>query len=133
MLGLGRHSKEAGDEGDLPDDVSFAHLCDLSLANHVHRLVVLQRSPGRFHGKEAHPGLDQPFDEAVILLDQVFEVFDLSQFDLLRKESRRFELGNGLWIRRILIDIDHTRSQRGGGGWRRGLFHLDLDRMGVRN
>ena len=32
MLGLGRHSKEAGDEGDLPGDVSFAHPADLSLA-----------------------------------------------------------------------------------------------------
>ena len=85
MLGLGRHSKEAGDEGDLPGDVSFAHPADLSLAKHVHDLVALQRSPGRFQGKEAHPRLDQPFDEAVALLDQVIEVFDLPQFDLLRK------------------------------------------------
>ena len=52
---LGRHSKEAGDEGDLLHDVSFAHPSDLSLANHVHSLVALQCSPGRFHRKEAHP------------------------------------------------------------------------------
>ncbi len=31
LLGLGGHSKEAGDEGDLPAAVSFAHPSDLSL------------------------------------------------------------------------------------------------------
>jgi len=29
------------------------------------------RSPYRFHGKEAHSRLDQPFDKAMILFDQV--------------------------------------------------------------
>jgi hypothetical protein len=33
LLGLGRHSKEAGDEGDLSADVCFAHPSDLSLAH----------------------------------------------------------------------------------------------------
>jgi hypothetical protein len=76
LLRLGSHSKEAGDEGDLSGDVSFAHSSDLSLANHVHDLVSLERSLCRFNGKEAHPRLDHPFDEAVVLLDQVIEVFD---------------------------------------------------------
>ncbi len=44
LLSLSRHSKQAGDEGDLPNDVSFAYTSDLSLANHVHDLVSLQRS-----------------------------------------------------------------------------------------
>ena len=39
LLGLGRPSKQAGDEGPLLSDVSFAHPCDLSLAKHVHDLV----------------------------------------------------------------------------------------------
>ena len=76
MLGLGRHSKEAGDEGDLPSDVSFAHPSHLSFPDHVHDFISLQRSPCRFQRKEAHPGLDQPFDEAVVLFDDVVEVFD---------------------------------------------------------
>src|SRR5258708_30208813 len=41
LLGLGRHSKEAGDEGHLPGDVAFAPPSDLSLAHHVHDLVSL--------------------------------------------------------------------------------------------
>jgi len=41
LLGLSRHSKQAGDEGDLPDDVSFTHASHLSLAKHVHHLIPL--------------------------------------------------------------------------------------------
>jgi hypothetical protein len=63
LLGLGSHSKQTGDEGDLPSNVSFAHPSDLPLANHVHNLVSLQRSPCRFNRKEAHPWLDQPLDK----------------------------------------------------------------------
>ena len=39
LLSLGGHSKQTGDEGDLPADVSFAHPSDLSLANPVHHLL----------------------------------------------------------------------------------------------
>ena len=109
LLSLGRHSKQAGDEGDLPVDVSFAHPSDLSLANHVHDLIPLQCSPCRFHGKEAHPGLDQPLDEAVVLLDQVIQVFDLPQFDLLGKDPSSFDLYvNG---QKIDSASDNTYSQ----------------------
>src|SRR5437773_8010643 len=66
LLSLGRHSKQAGDERHLPLDGSFAHPSDLSLANHVHDLIPLERSPCRFNGKEAHPWLDQPFDKAMV-------------------------------------------------------------------
>ena len=45
LLSLGYHSKEAGDEGDLPADVSFAHPADLSLANHVHHLIASANPP----------------------------------------------------------------------------------------
>ena len=34
------------------------------------------RSPCRFHRKEAYSWLDQPFDEPMVLLDQVSQVFD---------------------------------------------------------
>jgi hypothetical protein len=71
LFSLGRHSKEAGDEGDLSCDVPFFHTVNLSLANHVHHLVALQGSPRCLEGKEAHPWLDTPFDEAVILLDEI--------------------------------------------------------------
>jgi hypothetical protein len=105
LLGLGGHSKEAGDEGDLPAAVSFAHPSDLFLANHVHHLVSLQRSPYRFNRKEPQPRFDQPFDETVVLLDQVIEVFDLPEFDLLGKSFSSFEFCNGFGIGRCLIAV----------------------------
>ena len=70
LLSLGRHSKQAGDEGDLIRDVSFPHPVYLPLANHVHHFVALQRSPRALEGKEAQPWLDEPFDKAVVLFDQ---------------------------------------------------------------
>ena len=41
LLSLGRHSKQAGDEGNLSHDVPFFHPMHLSLPNHVHTLISL--------------------------------------------------------------------------------------------
>ncbi len=135
LLSLGRHSKQTDDEGDLPVDVSFAHSSELSLAKHVHGLIPLKRSPYRFYGKEVHPWFDQPFDEPMVLLDQVVQVFDLPQFDRLGKSSRGFELGNGFGIGGILIDVDHARSRPAGCevSRSRGLGHLLLDLRSLRS
>jgi len=43
LLGLGRHSKQAGDKGDLILDVSLPHTVYLPLAKHVHHLVAPAR------------------------------------------------------------------------------------------
>ena len=113
---LCRHSKQAGDERHLPSDIPFAHTSDLSLPDHVHDLISLQGSPCRFQGKEAHSRLDQPFEKAMVLFDQVIQVFDLSEFDLLGKDSSGFELCHGFGIGGMLVDIDHTRSRQRGVG-----------------
>src|SRR6266567_4970716 len=73
LFSLGRHAKQAGDEGHLPSDISFVHPVHLSLANHMHRFIALKCSPCRFHGKEAHPRLDESFEKAVVLLDRLFK------------------------------------------------------------
>ena len=46
----------------------------LPLPDHVPDLLSVQGSPRTLQGKEAHPGLDQPFDKAVVLLDQIIQV-----------------------------------------------------------
>ncbi len=74
---LSSSSKEAGDEGDLSGDVSLAHPSDLFFAKHVHHLVSRPRSPCGLKRKEAEPRFDQPLEKAMVLLDQVVEVFDL--------------------------------------------------------
>ena len=135
LFSLGRYSKQAGDEGSLPSHISFVHPVHLSLANHVHRFIVLERSSCRFYGKEAQPRFDQPFDEAVVLLNQVIQVFDWSQFNLLRKYPSGFELGISFRIGRMLIDSDHPRSRCRGVGvsQSRELFHLLLNRTPSRS
>jgi hypothetical protein len=45
----------------------------------MHRLVALQGSPGRWEVAEPQPHLDQSFDESMVLLDQVIQVFDWSK------------------------------------------------------
>ena len=35
LLSLGRHSKQGGDKGYLPQDISFLHATHLSLPDHV--------------------------------------------------------------------------------------------------
>jgi hypothetical protein len=47
--------------------------------------IALQRSPGRLEGKEAHCGLDHPFDKAVVLLNEGIEVFDQALVRLPRE------------------------------------------------
>ena len=77
LLRLGGHSKQVGDEGDLPGDVSLVHPLHLSFANHVHGLISSQGPPRALEGKEAHPRLDQPLDKTVVLLHHITELFDL--------------------------------------------------------
>ena len=47
----------------------------LTFSEHVHGFISLYNSTRRLERKEAHPELDQPFDEAVILLDEVVRYF----------------------------------------------------------
>ena len=49
---LCRHSKQGGDEGHLPSDISFVHPLHLSFPNHVHGLISSQGPPRALEGKE---------------------------------------------------------------------------------
>jgi hypothetical protein len=44
LFSLGGHSKYAGDERDLPFDFVPGHSLNLSLANHVHCFIAMERS-----------------------------------------------------------------------------------------
>ena len=39
LFSLGSHSKQVGDEGGLPADVSFFYIVYLSLPHHIHHLI----------------------------------------------------------------------------------------------
>ena len=91
LLSLGDHSQQAGHELDLPADVSSPNPARLPFSDHAHRLIALQRSPRCLKRKEAHPRFDESFDEAMVLLDEVVEVFDWPQFTFLWNCSCQLE------------------------------------------
>src|SRR6266704_616336 len=62
LLSLGGHSEQAGDEGNLPQDVPFFHATHLPFPDHVHDLIALQGSPCRLERKETQPRFDASFD-----------------------------------------------------------------------
>jgi hypothetical protein len=70
----------------------------------------LQRSPRRLERKEAHPQLDEPFHEAVILLDEIVEVLALPQFTSVWHDPFRFQLLERFRIGRVCINRDDARS-----------------------
>src|SRR5438128_10512761 len=85
--------------------------------------------------KKPIPGLTNRLMRAMVLLDQIVEIFDLPQLHAFRKYPGGFELSNRFGRGRVLVDSDHTRCWRGGvGGCRsRGLFHLLLDQTRPRS
>jgi len=110
LFSLESHSKQAGDECHLLHAVSFFYATYLTLPKHVHRFISLQCSPRSLERKEAHPKLYQPFQEAMILFDEVVEIFALSQFTRLWHDPFRFQLLESFGIGRVFINCDDVRS-----------------------
>ena len=77
LFSLGSHSKQAGDERNLPQNVSFFHTTHLAFPDHVHHLVALQGSPRALERKEAQPRFDASFDVPMVLFDDVVQILDL--------------------------------------------------------
>src|SRR5579862_7808819 len=110
LFSLSGHSKEAGNKGCLPHTISFFGSAHLPFPQHIHDLITLQRLPRCLKGKEAQPRFDQPFDEAVILLDQAVEIFDLTEFTLGWKRALLLQLAQRFGIGRVFVDRDHVGS-----------------------
>jgi hypothetical protein len=70
--------------------------------------------PSSLERKEAHPELDQPFHEAVILLDDIVEVCTLTQFAEGWHDLFRFQFFERFGIGRVFIN--RNDSKRAGMG-----------------
>ena len=108
LISSGGYSKQAGDEYDLSLHVPFVHPFDLPFSDQVHRFVSLQRSPRGVEGEETQPRFDQSFDKAVILLDQVVEIFDLPEFTLGWKGARFLQLSQSFWVGWVFVHRNHA-------------------------
>jgi hypothetical protein len=110
LFRLGSHSKQVGNEPGLLAAVSFVSPVHLPFPQHVHHLVPLQRSPRRLEGTEPQSWLDEPFDKAMILLDQIVEILHLPQVLCFGEESFGFQVLKRFGRRRVVIDGDDPRS-----------------------
>src|SRR5215510_11416709 len=101
--------EEIRHESNLSLDVTFAYPFNLPFSHHLHRLITLDCSTCRLKTEEPESGIDAPFDEPMVLLDEVVEIFTLSQLSAAGEVSFLLQLLDRPRIGRILIDVDHSR------------------------
>src|ERR1019366_6364354 len=88
----------------------------LALPDHVHRLVSLNRSPGRSKFAKALLGLHASFDRSMILLQDVVQILDGSMSAAAAQGSFLFHCRNRRAIEAGLISVDDaTQFQRRNG------------------
>lgn len=75
----GSNLEEIGHESHLSANVAFPDSFNLSLPDHVRDLIPTDGPPRRLETEEAESGTDTPFDESVVLFDNIIEVFALSE------------------------------------------------------
>ncbi len=109
MEKLGGDTKQVIDQLDLGENVALFRSFHLPFFDHVHRLIACQCALRRIKGKEPQARPGAAFDEAVVLLDQIVEVFELPQLTRWRELLVGFERVHGLGVDRVLVDVDHTR------------------------
>jgi hypothetical protein len=83
----GGNLEEIGHESNLSANVASPDPFNLPLPDHVHDLIPSDGSPRRVEAEEAESGIDSPFDEPMVLFDEVVEVFTLSQLSVVGEES----------------------------------------------
>jgi hypothetical protein len=79
------------------------------LPDHCHHLVASQRPSGGSQTAEAKPWSRQPFDPAVILLDDVVQVFALPQPREAPEFARSLHVRRGTRIGRVPVHCDRVR------------------------
>ena len=93
-FGSCRHLEQVMDELNLLPNIRTAHPPRLPLPDHVHSLVVLDRSPRRLKITEPLLGFHASFDRSVILLHDVVQVLDRSVAATALQDSFLFHSGN---------------------------------------
>jgi hypothetical protein len=76
--------EQVGDKGGLAADIMTVNLSNLSLPHHRHGLEARQRLPRGMETAEAEPRPDKALDTPVVLLDDVVQIFTLSQTSAAR-------------------------------------------------
>ncbi len=114
LFRLGCHSKQAGNECHLREEVSLVDSSHLLFPDHVHDFIALEGSPCRVKRKEAESWFEQLFDEPMILFNDVVEVFDLPKFTPFVNNVLSFEFAERFWEGGVFVYRDHPRRDRMG-------------------
>jgi hypothetical protein len=101
--------KEVCDERGLRLHVATIDVVNLPLPDHRHCFVAGQRSSGGWQTSKAEPRPHQSLYSSMILLDNVVEVFALSQPRETPQLTFTLHLCGGTRVGRVLVDGDRTR------------------------
>jgi|SRR5712691_4530888 len=74
----GSQIEELPDETDLTENIIPAHPSNLPLSDHVHRLISLNRSPGRLELSKSLLGVYSAFDRSMVLFQDIVQVLHRS-------------------------------------------------------
>jgi hypothetical protein len=85
-------------------NITPAYSRNLPLPNQVHRFVSPDCSPRCVETEEPESGIDAPFDEPMVLFDEVVEIFTLSQLSATGNGSFFLQLLDLRRIGQVLID-----------------------------
>ena len=78
-LELGSNPEQACHESDLPLNIRSFHSLNLSFPDHIHCLIALDCPTRRVETGKPEPGIDSSFNEPMVLLDDIIEIFALSE------------------------------------------------------
>ena len=106
---LGGQAAQLFDEPDLTPNLIALHPPKLPLADHIHRLISLKRSPGRVKFPEALLGVDPAFDRAMVLFNDVVQVLDGSMATAAAQRSFLLNSRDRRAVDRCQIRIDDAR------------------------
>ena len=110
------HPKQWCNECHLISHLSFFHALYLSFSYHVHDLISLSCSPSCLEREKAHPRFCQTFDEAMVLFNEIVEVFHLSQFTACGKMFFCLKRVECFGVGGVFVHVDDTRSHGMSGG-----------------
>src|SRR5438270_8719572 len=103
MYRSGGESEDALDEADLLGNIALCQPSNLSFADHVHRLIALDRSFCTGERAEAEARIDPPFDRTMILLDNIVEIRHHAAATSLAECMISLQFVNHIGIRRVPV------------------------------
>ena len=103
------HPEHALNEADLSDNIALCQPAHLSLADHVHCLVPLDRPQRAIHGSEPEAGSDAILHESMILLQDIIQVRTGPTVATATQFAALLEFRDGGRVRGVSVDINYSR------------------------